>query len=72
MFFWKFCSKNPEKNYQISQKYCFNIYNNNNVSWAANQHVIMISERSRDTEAWSNDAENSALHNRNILYIEIY
>ncbi len=27
--------------------------NNNNVSWAAS---------SRDTEDWSNDAENSALH----------
>ncbi len=24
--------------------------NNNNVSWAANQHIIMISEGSRDTE----------------------
>ncbi len=32
-----------------------------NVSWAANQHIIMISEGSCDTEDWSNDAENSAL-----------
>ncbi len=32
-----------------------------NVSWAANQHIIMISEGSRDTEDWSNDAENTAL-----------
>jgi len=32
-----------------------------NVSWAANHHVRMISEGSCDTEAWSNDAENSAL-----------
>ncbi len=40
-----------------------NIDNNNNkiVSWAANQHIIMISEGSCDTEDWSNDAENSAL-----------
>ncbi len=26
-----------------------------------NQHIRMISEGSRDTEDWSNDAENSAL-----------
>ncbi len=33
-----------------------------NVSWAANQHIRMIScEGSYDTEDWSNDAENSAL-----------
>ncbi len=28
-----------------------------NVSWAANQHIRMISEGSCDTEDWSNDAE---------------
>ncbi len=33
-----------------------------NVSWAANEHIRMISEGSRDTEDCSNDAENSALH----------
>ncbi len=32
-----------------------------NVSWAANQHIRMISEESCDTEDWSNDAENPAL-----------
>ncbi len=32
-----------------------------NVSWAVNQHIRMISERSCDTEDWSNDAENSDL-----------
>ncbi len=32
-----------------------------NASWAANQHIRMISEGSRDTEDGSNDAENSAL-----------
>ncbi len=37
----------------------FNI--DNKVSWAANQHIRMISEGSCDTEDWSNDAENSAL-----------
>ncbi len=47
-----------------SQKYeaaqLFNIVNNNNCFWAANQHIRMISEGSCDTEDWSNDAENSA------------
>ncbi len=32
-----------------------------NVSCVPNQHIIIISERSCDTEDWSNDAENSAL-----------
>ncbi len=32
-----------------------------NVSWAANQHIRMISEESCETEDWSNDAENTAL-----------
>ncbi len=32
----------------------------------------MISEGSCDTEDWSNDAENSALHHRNKLYFTIY
>ncbi len=35
-----------------------------NVFWAVNQHIRMISEGSCDTEDWSNDAENSALHCR--------
>ncbi len=41
------------------------------VSWAANQHIRMISEGSRDTEDWSNGGQNSALHHR-INYILIY
>ncbi len=32
-----------------------------NAFWAANQYIWMISEGSRDTEDWNNDAENSAL-----------
>ncbi len=32
----------------------------------------MISEASCDTEDWSNDAENSALHQINILLLKIY
>jgi len=70
MFFWTFfSSKNPEKNVScVSHKYeaaqlFFNIDNNNTKfrSWAANQHIRVISEGSCDNEDWSNDAENSAL-----------
>ncbi len=43
-----------------------------NVSWAENQHIRVISEALHDTEDWSNDAENSALHHRNIYIIYIY
>ncbi len=32
----------------------------------------MISEESRDTEDWNNDAENSALLHRNTLYYKVY
>ncbi len=32
----------------------------------------MISEESRDTENWRNDAKNSALHLRNKLHIKVY
>ncbi len=32
----------------------------------------MISEGSCDTEDWSNDAENTALHHRNKLHLKIY
>ncbi len=32
---------------------------------SANLHIGMISEGSRDTEDWSNDADNSALYHRN-------
>ncbi len=31
----------------------------------------MVSEGSRNTEGWSNDAEDSALHHRNKLHIKI-
>jgi len=44
----------------LSSTTAFNI-DSNNVSWAENQHIRMISEGSCDTEDWSNDAENSAL-----------
>ncbi len=32
----------------------------------------MISEGSHDTEDWDNDAENSALYNKNKLHLNIY
>ncbi len=35
-------------------------------------YMRMISEGSCDTEDWSNDAENSALHHRNKLHFKIY
>ncbi len=40
--------------------------------WATNQHIQMISEGSRDTEDWSNDAENSALNHRNKWHFNKY
>ncbi len=33
-------------------------------NWAANQHIIMISEESCDSEDWSNDAEKFALQSQ--------
>ncbi len=53
----------------------FNIDNNKCFvpkCWAENQHIRMISEGSGDTEAWSNDAENVALHHMNKLQFKIY
>ncbi len=37
-----------------------------------NQYIRMISEGSCDSEAWSDDAENSALHYRNKLQFKVY
>ncbi len=56
------CCKGKKKsnNYHVSTKdmkqhKCFLLIIIRHVSWAANQHIIMISED------WSNDAENTAL-----------
>ncbi len=76
LVFWIFdSSENPEKKKKVSAKILnktsttvFNI--DNNVSWEANQHIRMISEGSCDTEDWSNDAENSALHHRHKVYFK--
>ncbi len=66
--FWTFY---PKKYYVFHKNMKQHINNNNHVSWAANQHIRMISEGSCDTEGWSNDAENSALIKR-INYILQY
>ncbi len=50
-------SKNPEDNVSVSQKWI----KIRNVYWAANPHIRMISEGSRDAEDSSNDAENLVL-----------
>uniref|UniRef100_A0A672JSD9 Kelch like family member 23 n=1 Tax=Sinocyclocheilus grahami TaxID=75366 RepID=A0A672JSD9_SINGR len=41
-------------------------------TFTANNHIRVISEGSCDTEDWSYDAENSALHHRNKLHFKIY
>ncbi len=41
------------------------------VSLAADQLIIMISEGSGDTEDWSNDAENPVLTHRSKLQLKI-
>ncbi len=45
--------------------------NNNNNNKYILKHKISISERSHDTEDWSNDAEHSALRHSNILHFKI-
>ncbi len=48
----------------VSKLNGYNI-DNKTISWEVKQHISMSSEGSRDTEDWSNDAENSALYHRN-------
>ncbi len=69
LFFWTFfLSKHNLKNIiTVSTK----ISITRNVASAVNQHIIMISEGSCDTEDYSNDAENSALHHINKLHFTI-
>ncbi len=43
-----------------------------NVSWAENLYINIISEGSCDTEDWSNDAENSAVHHRNKVHLKLF
>ncbi len=54
----------------------FNIDDNKiNIFWAANLHIIMISEGSCDTEDWNNDAENSIYsikEKKNMLNWNVY
>ncbi len=56
---------------QFTQKMFSTLIIIRNVSLAANQHIRMISERSRDTEDWSNDTVNTALHHINKLHFKI-
>ncbi len=73
LFCWTFySSKNSVKEKCVSfhknkQHSSFQQITVRNVSWAANQHVRMISEGSCDTEDWSNDAEN-LLHEHKRLW----
>jgi len=64
---------NLEKSITGSKKILSNttVFNTDN-DWVSNQYIRMISEGSCDTEDWSNDAENSALHHRNKLYFKVY
>ncbi len=60
-FYLNVASKNPEKQDHGFHKNIKQVLIIRFFSWAANQHIEMISEGSCDTEDWRNDAENSAL-----------
>ncbi len=71
-----FFINNPEKKVMISTKILsrrtvFNINDYKKVSWEVNQNIRMISGGSCDTEDWSNDADNSALHHRSKLHFKM-
>ncbi len=73
LFFLTFYKpKNPEKKLsQFPQKYkVFSTLIIINVSWAADQHIRMISEDC-DNEDWSDYIENSALHHKSKLHFKI-
>ncbi len=55
-------------NWQIHLKIAFNWTHSKHYI----QHIWIISEGSWDTEDWSNDAENLALHHRNKWHFKIY
>ncbi len=68
LFLTLYPSKNQIKMYHMFQK---TISSSTTVSTLKiNQHIIIISDGSCDTEDWSNDAENSALHQINKLYLK--
>ncbi len=78
LFFWTFySSNNPEKNIMILKKTWSSttVFSND-----SNIFIYFFSSksvyyndfwRSRDTEDWSNDAENTAAHHRNKLDFNI-
>ncbi len=77
MWKWRCCSiylhtEKKENYYAFHKNTKQHSTDNENVSWAANQHIRIISKGSCDTEDWSNDAENSALHHRNKPHFIIY
>ncbi len=50
-----------------------NVFNIENMNCLFEQiYIRMVSEGSCDTEHWSNDAENSALYDKNKLHFKIY
>ncbi len=56
----------------LSSTAVFNIDNNSKYFLSSKSAYYVISEGSCDTEDWSNDAENSALHHRNTLHFKIW
>ncbi len=69
-FLTLYSSKNQSKKYHMFQKII--LISTTVSTLIITQHIRMISEGSCDTEDWSNDAENSALHHRNKLYFKVY
>ncbi len=68
LFLTLYSSKNQRKKYHVPKKHKSTTV----TTLIINPHIRMISEGSCDTEDWSNDAENSALHHRNKLYSKVY
>ncbi len=60
------------KKYQVAQLFSTFRIKIGNVSGAANQYIRMISERSRDTEDWSNDCWKFSFAITGIKYILKY
>ncbi len=57
----------------LETKLCLFMFSPVEIENVSSELIIrMISEGSRDTEDWSNDAENSALHHRNKLHFAIH
>ncbi len=68
--FYSFLNLLLKKGIHKSIKQQFSNIDNNNNKYIL-KHKISISERSHDTEDWSNDAEHSALHHSNKLHFKM-